>query len=153
VEFALVFVVFFLVFYGILTYSLVVAAQHSVTLAAQDGARKILQWQPGTASLAARAEAGRESALSQAAWISAMSTGPVQVAVCGSAGALTSAAGGACSGLPLAQDQVEVNVSYAYGAHPLIPSVPLLNTALMPASSVLSARATVHLGDALGGGS
>ncbi|HAP24210.1 MAG TPA: pilus assembly protein, partial [Achromobacter sp.] len=85
-EFALVFVVFFLVFYGILTYSLVVAAQHSVTLAAQDGARKILQWQPGTASLAARAEAGRESALSQAAWVSAMSTGPGQGAGCGSAG-------------------------------------------------------------------
>lgn len=151
-EFALVFVVFFLVFYGILTYALVVAAQHSVTLAAQDGARKILQWQPGTASLAARAEAGRDSALSQAAWIGAMSAGPVRVAVCGRDGALTSAAGGACSGLALAQDQVEVNVSYAYGAHPLIPAVPFLNTALMPASSVLSARATVHLGDVLGAG-
>jgi hypothetical protein len=69
-----------------------------------------------------------------------------------SAGALSSAAGGACSGMPLAQDQIEVTVSYAYGAHPLIPSVPLLQAALMPASSVLSARATVHLGNALGGG-
>ncbi|MBD9380561.1 MULTISPECIES: TadE/TadG family type IV pilus assembly protein [Achromobacter] len=151
-EFALVFVVFFLVFYGILTYSLVVAAQHSVTLAAQDGARKVLQWQAGSASLTARADAGRDSALYQAEWISTMSAAPVQVAVCGSAGALSSAAGGACSGMPLAQDQIEVTVSYAYGAHPLIPSVPLLQAALMPASSVLSARATVHLGNALGGG-
>ena len=81
-----------------------------------------------------------------------MSAAPVQVAVCGNGGTLSSAAGGACSGLPLAQDQVEVNVSYAYGAHPLIPSLPFLQTALMPASSVLSARATVHLGNALGGG-
>ena len=51
--------VFFLVFYAILTYALVFTAQHSVTLAAQDGARKVLQWQPGAASLAVRANAGR----------------------------------------------------------------------------------------------
>ncbi|WYX21827.1 TadE family protein [Achromobacter xylosoxidans] len=38
-------------FYAILTYALVFTAQHSVTLAAQDGARKVLQWQPGAASL------------------------------------------------------------------------------------------------------
>ncbi|MCY1558054.1 hypothetical protein D9M68_949570 [compost metagenome] len=69
--------------------------------------------------------------------------------MCSSGGALSSSAGGACSGLPLAAGQIEVTVSYAYGAHPLIPSVPLLQTALMPASSVLSARAMVHLGDSL----
>jgi Flp pilus assembly protein TadG len=142
-------VVFFLVFYGILTYPLVAAAQNSVALAAQDGARKVLQWQAGTPSLAARASAGRDTALRRAEWISAVSASPVQVAVCGSSGTLSSSAGGACSGLPLAAGQVEVTVSYAYGAHPLIPSVPLLRTALMPASSVLSARALVHLGDSL----
>jgi Flp pilus assembly protein TadG len=140
-------VVFFLVFYGILTYSLVAAAQNSVALAAQDGARKVLQ--AGTPALAARASAGRDTALRRAEWISAVSASPVQVAVCGSSGTLSSSAGGACSGLPLAAGQVEVTVSYAYGAHPLIPSVPLLRTALMPASSVLSARALVHLGDSL----
>jgi len=142
-------VVFFLVFYGILTYSLVAAAQNSVALAAQDGARKILQWQAGSSSLAARASAGRDTALRRAEWISAVSASPVAVAVCGSSGALSSSAGGTCSGLPLAAGQIEVTVSYAYGAHPLIPSVPLLRTMLMPASSVLSARAMVHLGDSL----
>jgi len=142
-------VVFFLVFYGILTYSLVAAAQNSVSLAAQDGARKILQWQAGASSMSARAGAGLDTALRRAEWISALSASPVQVAVCGSAGTLRSSAGGACSGLPLAPGQVEVTVSYPYGAHPLIPSVPLLQTVLMPASSVLSARAMVHLGDSL----
>jgi Flp pilus assembly protein TadG len=137
--------VFFLLFYGILTYSLVAAAQNSVALAAQDGARKILQWQGGAASLAARAGAGRDTALQRAEWISTLSASPVRVAVCGSAGALSSSGGGACSGLPLADGQIEVTVSYPYGAHPLIPTVPLLRTALMPASGVLSARATVHL--------
>ncbi|MGE8680329.1 MAG: TadE/TadG family type IV pilus assembly protein [Achromobacter marplatensis] len=144
-EFGLVFVVFFLVFYAILTYSLVAAAQQSVTLAAQDGARKILQWQSGTPSLTVRANAGRDAALYQAQWISSMSAAGVQVAVCGSSGALSSSAGGTCSGMPLAQGQVEVTVSYAYGAHPLIPSLPLMNTVLMPASGMLRARATVHL--------
>lgn len=139
-----------MVLYGILTYSLVFLAQNSVTLAAQDGARAVLQWQAGTTSLAARANAGRDTALSIAGWIASMSSAPVKVAVCSSSGTLSSSAGGTCSGQPLALDQIEVTVSYAYGAHPLIPSVPLLKTVLMPASSVLSARATVHLGNTLG---
>ena len=42
--------------------------------------------------------------------------------------------------MTLATDQIEVTVSYAYGAHPLIPAFPFLQDALMPASSVLSAR-------------
>lgn len=144
--------VFFLVLYGILTFGLAFLAQNSVTLAAQDGARKVLQWQPGTTSLTARANAGRDTALNISQWIASMSSAPVKVAVCGSGGALSSSAGGTCSGQPLAPDQIEVTVSYAYGAHPLIPSFPLLQTALMPASSVLTARATVHLGNTLGVG-
>jgi Flp pilus assembly protein TadG len=145
-------VVFFLVFYGILTYGLVFLAQNSVTLAAQDGARKVLQWQAGSASLAARANAGRDTALDIAQWMSSMSSAPIKVAVCGSGGTLSSSAGGTCSGQPLAPDQIEVTVSYAYGANPLIPSFPLLQLAMMPASSVLSARATVHLGNTVGVG-
>ena len=65
--------VFFLVFYAILTYSLVAAAQQSMALAAQDGARKVLQWQDGQTPLTVRANAGRDAALYQAQWISSMS--------------------------------------------------------------------------------
>ncbi|CUI27702.1 TadE/TadG family type IV pilus assembly protein [Achromobacter xylosoxidans] len=143
--------VFFLVFYAILTYALVFTAQHSVTLAAQDGARKVLQWQPGAASLAVRANAGRDTALDRSGWITAMSSAAVAVAVCGPGGTLSSTGGGTCSGLPLSADQIEVTVSYPYGANPLIPNLPLLAQALMPPSSVLTARATVHLGNALDG--
>ena len=53
--------------------------------------------------------------------------------------------------MTLATDQIEVTVSYAYGAHPLIPAFPFLQDALMPASSVLSARATVYLGNTMDG--
>lgn len=92
--------VFFLVFYGILTYGLVFLAQNSVTLAAQDGARKVLQWQAGTASLAARANAGRDTALDIAQWMSSMSSAPIKVAVCGSGGALSSSAGAPAAANP-----------------------------------------------------
>lgn len=44
-----------------------------------------------------------------------------------------------------------MTVSYAYGAHPLIPAFPFLQDALMSASSVLSARATVYLGNTMDG--
>lgn len=143
---------FFLVLYSILTFGLAFLAQNSVTLAAQDGARKVLQWQPGTASLTARANAGRDAALDISRWIASLSASPIRVAVCGSGGALSSSAGGTCSGQPLTADQIEVTVSYAYGANPLIPSLPLLKAVLVPASSVLSARAIVHLGNTLGTG-
>lgn len=143
---------FFLVLYGLLTFALAFLAQNSVTLAAQDGARKVLQWQAGTTSLTARANAGRDTALDVSQWIASMSASQVKVAVCGSGGTLSSSAGGTCSGQPLAADQIEVTVSYAYGANPLIPSLPLLKAVLVPASSVLTARATVHLGNTLGTG-
>lgn len=44
VEFALVFPVFFLLFYGVLSFGLIFAAQQSLTLAAEDGARATLRY-------------------------------------------------------------------------------------------------------------
>ena len=94
----------------------------------------------GRHAVADGAPTPRDTALALANWVSTMSSAPVKVAVCGSTGTLSSAGGGACSGMTLATDQIEVTVSYAYGAHPLIPAFPFLQDALMPASSVLSAR-------------
>ena len=53
----------------------------------------MLQWQAGTPSLTARANAGRDTALALANWVSTMSSAPVKVAVCGSTGTLSSAGG------------------------------------------------------------
>jgi len=148
-------VVFFVVLYGVLTYGFVFAAQHAVNLAAQDGARRMLQWREGASSLDAldaRAQAARDAALDLSAWIATLSAAPVAVAVCGSGGLLQASGGGACSGHALEQDQAEVTVSYAYGAHPLIPVLPLLGQALVPDSLVLRARALVRLGGAMDGG-
>ena len=95
-------------------------------------------------------QCGRDTALALANWVSTMSSAPVKVAVCGSTGTLSSA-GGAPARHDAGQDQIEVTVSYAYGAHPLIPAFPFLQDALMSASSVLSARATVYLGNTMDG--
>jgi len=48
VEFAFVFVIFFLVLYGMITYGLIFAAQQSMNFAAESGARAGLQWQSGS---------------------------------------------------------------------------------------------------------
>src|SRR5690554_5870378 len=48
VEFAFVFVVFFLILYGMITYGLIFAAQQSMNFAAESGARAGLQWQAGS---------------------------------------------------------------------------------------------------------
>ncbi|KLU20452.1 pilus assembly protein TadE, partial [Caballeronia mineralivorans PML1(12)] len=47
VEFAIVFPLFFLVFYAIVTYSMIFVAQQSLTLAASEGARAALRYQTG----------------------------------------------------------------------------------------------------------
>lgn len=46
IEFAIVFLLFFFVFYAIVTYSLIFVAQQSLTLAAAEGARAALRFQP-----------------------------------------------------------------------------------------------------------
>ena len=48
VEFAFVFVIFFLILYGMITYGLIFAAQQSMNFAAESGARAGLQWQSGS---------------------------------------------------------------------------------------------------------
>lgn len=141
----MIFMVFFLVLYGIMTYGMIFTAQQSLNLAAHDGARRALQWQGGAGHMQRRAEAARNLAMQQADWITTISGAPLAVAVCGKAGPLSATDGATCSGLALADDQFEVIVSYPYGAHPLIPNLPLVDRAMVP--DILQARASVRLSD------
>lgn len=144
------FAAFFLVLYSLVTYGMIFSAQQSLNLAAQDGARRALQWQGGAAHMQLRAEAARSLAVRQADWVSSVSGTPVAVAVCGKSGPLSVTGSAACSGLPLADDQIEVNVSYPYGAYPLVPTLPLFGYAIVP--DTLTARASVRLSDLGGSG-
>jgi Flp pilus assembly protein TadG len=149
VEFALVFSIFFLVLYGLITYGLIFTAQHSLNLAADDGARAALRWQPPEQSLLRRAAVAHATAVDRAAWIDAMAgTGVLEVAVCDANGRLRG--NGACSGEPVPQQALEVVVRYPYAQAPLVPMLDggVLGGLFVP--RVLASRATV--GIASGGG-
>ncbi|OZI39786.1 hypothetical protein CEK29_16595 [Bordetella genomosp. 5] len=143
VEFALVFMVFFLVAYGLLTWGLIFAAQQSINFAADEGARAAQRWQ-AIGAWAPRAESAQAAAAVQAAWVSSMGGTATRVAVCGVSGRLSGT--GNCSGIALAPDQIEVVVRYPYGNAPLLPTLPGM-ALVMP--NELSARASVRLGGAL----
>src|SRR5574340_1083198 len=63
VEFALVFLIFFALFYAIVAYGFVLTLQQSLTLAAEEGASAALQDAPNEATRFARAEATAKSVL------------------------------------------------------------------------------------------
>ncbi len=124
IEFALVFVLFFSLFYAIVAYGLVLAIQQSLTLAAEEGARAAVKDAPSAAARVANADAMAKSLLG---WL------PV--------GAITvSSVQAPCVADP-ATPCVTVTVNYNYAGYPLVPSLPLLGVAI-PAT--LSATATVQ---------
>ncbi|MEI2415642.1 TadE/TadG family type IV pilus assembly protein [Orrella sp. JC864] len=155
VEFALVFGLFFLVLYGVLTYGLIFTAQQSLNLAAEDGARAALRWQAGAgdASLAARAGHAADVARTRADWLGRVGGGAsLNVVVCAGQGpgktVLAGAGGAQCSAQPLQQGQIEVLVRYDYRRAPLVPELLGPLAVLTPAALV--GRATVCMGTAWG---
>ncbi len=140
------FLVFFLVVYGILTWGLIFVAQQSINHAAQEGARMALQWQ-GASAMAPRASRARAEALRQVSWVQSMGNANAAIAVCGASGLLQGE--GACSGAALDPDQIEVLVRYPYLAGPLVPVLPGV-LPWLPAQ--LTARASVRLGGPVAGG-
>lgn len=130
IEFALVFPLFFCVFYAIVTFSLIFVAQQSLTLASEEGARAALNYQKANdvaAALTLRAAAACATATNMVASM-------ISTASCQSVPT-------ACSYQP-AMTCMAVSLTYDYAAHPLIPNLPLLGLVL-PAS--LSSTATVQL--------
>lgn len=121
IEFALIFPVFFAIFYAIVSYGLILAAQQSLTLAAEEGARAALKYQPATSqggALGARATAACQTAQSIINWLP---NGYVaggcssSVAPCSYDGALQ------C---------IKVTLSYNYAQNPLIPPLPFFGVIL-----------------------
>ncbi|MGX7003649.1 TadE/TadG family type IV pilus assembly protein [Caballeronia sp. KNU42] len=131
VEFAMVFPVFFLVFYAIVTYSMIFVAQQSLTLAASEGARAALRYQPGatsaSAALALRASAACATATGLVNWLA------------GSAPCTATYAG--CS-FDATMQCVNVALNYNYAKRPLVPALPLIG---LPVPASLTASAMVQL--------
>lgn len=138
IEFALLFPVFFLVFYAIVTYSLVFATQHTLTLAAAEGARAALRYQlvSGSGSAAAAAALEERRRLAQT------TTGRALLAL-NSYGVPEARVTSACAD-PVGYACIEVSARYDYRAHPLVP--PLFGPLLaLPTPAVLAARSVVQI--------
>ena len=124
VEFALIFPIFFALFYAIVAYGLVFTVNQSLTLAAEEGARAAVQDAPDTATRITRAQ---DTATGVLNWL------PVA--------AITATATSApCAANPATC--ITVTVSYDYANYPIVPALPLLGIAI-PAN--LSAAATVQI--------
>jgi Flp pilus assembly protein TadG len=133
VEFALVFPLFFVVLYAIVTYSMIFVAQQSLTLAAEEGARATLKYQqaddPG-AALDKRVAAACPAATGMANWLAARAGCNATPASCSYDATMT------C---------VTVTLTYNYAAQPLVPTLPLLGLAL-PAQLTSSAMIQLNPG-------
>lgn len=69
IEFAIVFPVFFIIFYAIVTYGLIMVAQQSITLAAEEGARAALRYAATDEARDTHAENAAIGTGSAAAWL------------------------------------------------------------------------------------
>ncbi|XAH24545.1 TadE/TadG family type IV pilus assembly protein [Xylophilus sp. GW821-FHT01B05] len=130
IEFAIIFPVFFLIFYAIVTYALIMVAQQSLTLAASEGARAMLRYQT---SLPARQTTACNVAQASLTWLPQTPLCPTPTLVTSQASCTV--AGYAC---------YSVVVTYNYAAAPLVP--PLLGPLLsLPTPATLTGRAVVYL--------
>ncbi|WP_188380644.1 TadE family protein [Oxalicibacterium faecigallinarum] len=132
IEFALVFPLFFIVFYGILTYGMIMLAQQSITLAAAEGARAALRHVPEESARETNAKEAATGTHSVAAWLG------TKLAFTGTSINCPYTSGA---------DPVRcysVTVRYPYGEHPLIPLLlgPLMQVVV---PETLSSTAIVQI--------
>lgn len=131
IEFALVFPLFFAVFYAIVSYSLIFVAEQSLTLATAEGARAALNYQKaGTVSdaITLRAAAACNTATNMVAQMIRSSDCQTTVQT------------------PCTYDAtmtcIAVTLTYHYSVSPLVPNLPVLGL-VMPKNLV--GQATVQL--------
>lgn len=135
----MVFVVFFMAAYAILNYGLMFAAQQQLVYAAEEGARRALQWQPTRAQRLDRAEARVNELVG---WVGRMGGRAVDVQICDRADP-----GSPCGSAGQPADRIDISLRYPYGVAPLVPLLPGLG-ALVPAE--LRAHAAASLDGAAG---
>jgi len=131
IEFAIIFPVFFLIFYAIITYALILTTQQTLTLAASEGARAMLRYQT---TLAARQGTACQIARAPLSWL------PQPALSCSATTQVTSQPSCTVTGYAC----YAVVVTYNYAGSPLIP--PLLGPAVgLPTPTTLTGRAVVYL--------
>jgi len=128
VEFALVFPVLFLMLYGLLTYSLIFAMQHSLSLAAAEGGRAAVRFIMEKDDIEARRGAACEQIQESLSWLRQIVGGFSCPGNGGGGNGLTVKVDPTtCPGSNSPQSSnlkcLDIRLIYAYGAHPLIPKL------------------------------
>ncbi|MCR1350408.1 TadE/TadG family type IV pilus assembly protein [Acidithiobacillus ferrooxidans] len=140
IEFAIVFLLFFAMLWGILTFGFIFAAQNTLTLAAENGARAALRYQPATA---ARISAATTMATQTVQWLQNFTPAYDPAAYLTATSApCTYNANLIC---------FHVQISYPYAQHPLIPPFPGFGL-FAPTQLVGKATMQVDPGNLLPGG-
>lgn len=135
VEFALVFPLFFMIFYAIVMFGMIFAIQQSLTLAATEGARAALNYVyesngSATQALQDRGAAARKTAVGLTNWLPNVQVPPATT--------------GACS-YDSTMYCVTVTVNYPYTQYPLVPAIPPLSLVV---PGTLTSTATVQISPA-----
>lgn len=124
IEFALVFVLFFMFLYGIVAYGMIFAMKHSLLQAANEGARAAVR---DVGGLPERMTLAGVVAGESVAWLGTRAPVPEVSAE-------------NCAATPYVC--LNVKLSYDYAANPLLPALPALGIVL---PTQLSGQATVQL--------
>lgn len=140
VEWAIVFPVFFVLMYAIVSYGLVFLVRESMQSAVEEGARAVLRYQP---SRPARLQEAAAVVQQKMAWLPERlrpQTADIQVQVCRLASEALCSANVVCGVDEGVRCLARVQLEIPYGRHPLAPALPGLG-ALLP--DMLTASASV----------
>ena len=137
VEWAIVFPVFFVLVYAIVSYGLVFLVRESMQNAVEDGARAALRYQVDRGDRLNTAEAVTEARLS---WLPVALRPVVEVSVCRLETSAICAPTLSCTSQWAYRCLVRVNAAVNYGAAPLVPALPGFEI-LIP--EVMSASASI----------
>ncbi|MFC6280289.1 MULTISPECIES: TadE/TadG family type IV pilus assembly protein [Polaromonas] len=145
IEFAFIFPAFFILFYAIITYGLIFAAQHTLALAAAEGGRAALRYPGGaTDSLSMRQNNACAAALLPLGWLRNMGglgAGSGCSASASAPGVYVKDDG--CPYAPLLRC-FTVTVRYAYQDHPMVPQL-FGNFLRLPTPNALQGAAVVQV--------
>ena len=149
IEFSIIFPIFFLIFYAIVTYGLIFVAQQTITLAASEGARAAVRYQSGKD--AAERQALRIAAACNMSnqvldWLRKMGSGQSGATGACATGITTTqvtADKALCSSLS-GVTCIKVLVTYDYEKAPLVPKLlgPLMS---LPTPKTLQGQAVAQI--------
>lgn len=144
VEFALIFPIIFLMLYGLLTYSLVFAAQHALSLAAAEGARAAVRFSSTSDTFEVRKNAACQMAMESLVWLTSIKG----AASCNGGADINIQVIGrnqpcAATAAPLQSSLhcVEVYAQYSYRRNPIIPVLP----AILPVPQNLQGKSVTQI--------